>query len=456
MSLNSPDAYLNINNANLRVFGNVHTNQVHLGNMTVRPSYGLSTVTDVSNTTPDTIQFTNTHTAFTTTGNVTVGKDLTVSGNVTMTGSGAITLPSGTTAQQPTGVEGMIRFNTTIGRLEYYDGSTWNGIGGISANGGDVVNEDGAYNIHIFENSGTFQVFSPGFVDILMVGGGGAGGGGRHAGGGGAGAVIHLTDVYFTPGDHIITVGAGGGGRAGNVVPTAGTSTTMVKNSTTMYTAISGGYGGIHPSSSIGIQHEYGQNGGCGGGAGHSTTQTATGFQRLGLGLSATPAFGGNGAVGLNRAATGGGGGAGGNGATGTGAESAQTGTGGDGGIGYQTDITGTLLYWAGGGGGSGSPDTYRNNTNAVWRGGDGGNGGGGGGAVGVRSDASSSRGGYGGSGYNSGSDGAFTIVANTCHGGNGGINTGGGGGGAGGWSTNGNGNGGNGGKGIVVIRYLK
>ena len=82
MSLNSPDAYLNVNNANLRVFGNVHTNQVHLGNMTVRPSYGLSTVTDVSNTTPDTIQFTNTHTAFTTTGNVTVGKDLTVSGNV--------------------------------------------------------------------------------------------------------------------------------------------------------------------------------------------------------------------------------------------------------------------------------------------------------------------------------------------------------------------------------------
>ena len=82
MSLNSPDAYLNVNNANLRVFGNVHTNQVHLGNMTVRPSYGLSTVTDVSNTTPDTIQFTNTHTAFTTTGNVTVGKDLTVAGNL--------------------------------------------------------------------------------------------------------------------------------------------------------------------------------------------------------------------------------------------------------------------------------------------------------------------------------------------------------------------------------------
>ena len=84
MSLNSPDAYLNINNANLRVYGNVHTNQVHLGNMTVRPSYGLSTVTDVSNTTPDTIQFTNPTTGLVTAGNVAVGKDLTVSGNVAM------------------------------------------------------------------------------------------------------------------------------------------------------------------------------------------------------------------------------------------------------------------------------------------------------------------------------------------------------------------------------------
>lgn len=503
-TIQGDDTFLDIENAHLRVTGNVHAENVNLGSIRVNPTYGLSTVTNVGNTTSNTVQFTNPMTSLTTTGNVEIGgiltlntvqlqanetlasvtnvgnatsetvqftnpttsfvasgnvevaKELTVTGNVEMTGSGALTLPSGTTAEQPTGVTGMIRFNTTRNKLEYHNGTVWTGIGEFSAIGGDHINEVGVYKIHIFENSGTFQTYSSGNVDILIVGGGGAGGGGRHAGGGGAGAVIHATNVFLTPGDHIITIGGGGGGRAGNVAPTAGTSTTIVKSSTTLYTAIAGGHGGIHPSSGPGIQREYGQNGGCGGGAGHSTTQTATGFQRLGLGLSATPAFGGNGGAGLNRAATGGGGGAGANGATGTGGESAQSGTGGSGGSGYQIDITGTSLYWAGGGGGSASPDAYRNSSVAAWIGGDGGNGGGGGGATGVRSDASGSRAGNGGAGYNSGTTGAFTIVANACHGGNGGVNTGGGGGGAGGWGNDGNGNGGNGGKGIVVIRYLK
>jgi hypothetical protein len=36
-----------------------------------------------------------------------------------------ITLPSGTTAQRPTGVIGMIRFNTTISSTEVYNGTTW-------------------------------------------------------------------------------------------------------------------------------------------------------------------------------------------------------------------------------------------------------------------------------------------------------------------------------------------
>jgi len=483
VGVDSPDA-------NLHVVGNcfVSTNfelggTMTMGTVTVRAQHELSAITATGNTTPHTVEFQNATTGLVTTGNVSVGKDLTVTGNVAVdtdtlfvdsvnnrvgvgtnapgaelhvAGTGAIVVPSGTTAQQPTGVTGMIRFNTTTSKLEYHTGTTWLGIGEFSAAGGIVDVSSAVYKIHKFESSGTFQAYSAGVVDILVVAGGGAGGGGRHAGGGGGGAVIHATSVTITPGSYIITIGGGGGGRAGNVVPAAGTSTTIIKDGTTLYTAIAGGYGGIHPSSSVGSQHEYGQNGGCGGGAGHSTTQTATGFQRLGLGLSATPAFGGNGGAGLNRAATGGGGGAGANGATGTGGEDVQSGSGGDGGVGYQSDITGTSLYWAGGGGGSASPNTYRNNTNTIWTGGDGGNGGGGGGAAGVRSDASSSRGGIGGAGYNSGSTGAFTIVANTCHGGNGGVNTGGGGGGAGGWSSDGNGNGGNGGKGIVVIRYLK
>jgi hypothetical protein len=41
------------------------------------------------------------------------------------TGTDFITLPSGTTAQRPTGVIGMIRFNTTISSTEVYNGTTW-------------------------------------------------------------------------------------------------------------------------------------------------------------------------------------------------------------------------------------------------------------------------------------------------------------------------------------------
>jgi hypothetical protein len=33
--------------------------------------------------------------------------------------------PSGTTAQRPTPAAGMMRFNTTIGLMEYYNGSAW-------------------------------------------------------------------------------------------------------------------------------------------------------------------------------------------------------------------------------------------------------------------------------------------------------------------------------------------
>jgi hypothetical protein len=45
-----------------------------------------------------------------------------------MTGTGALTLPSGTTAQQPTGVAGMIRFNTENDILEHYTSSGWRTI----------------------------------------------------------------------------------------------------------------------------------------------------------------------------------------------------------------------------------------------------------------------------------------------------------------------------------------
>jgi len=45
-------------------------------------------------------------------------------------GSGAIKIPAGETADRPAPASGMLRFNTTDGRFEAYDGSQWAGLAG--------------------------------------------------------------------------------------------------------------------------------------------------------------------------------------------------------------------------------------------------------------------------------------------------------------------------------------
>lgn len=49
----------------------------------------------------------------------------TVSGDVTMSGTGAIRVANGTTAQRPTGANGMTRYNTTLGCLETFVQGAW-------------------------------------------------------------------------------------------------------------------------------------------------------------------------------------------------------------------------------------------------------------------------------------------------------------------------------------------
>jgi hypothetical protein len=49
--------------------------------------------------------------------------------NVTLSSTGALTVPSGTTAQRPASpVVGMLRYNTTIPQLEIYLGSNWTAL----------------------------------------------------------------------------------------------------------------------------------------------------------------------------------------------------------------------------------------------------------------------------------------------------------------------------------------
>lgn len=54
--------------------------------------------------------------------------------DVTLSGTGVIKAPAGTTAQRPgTPAAGMFRFNSDAGKFEGYDGTTWSDVGSVSA-----------------------------------------------------------------------------------------------------------------------------------------------------------------------------------------------------------------------------------------------------------------------------------------------------------------------------------
>jgi hypothetical protein len=321
-----------------------------------------------------------------------------IDGIVGTSPTGGIIIPSGTTAQQPTGQVGMVRFNTSLGKLQVHDGNKWLTIGLVSAAGGTVTYADG-YTIHTFTTSDDFVVYSGGDVECLVVAGGGAGGTDR-GGGGGAGGM--LTGTYtLLVGSHTITVGGG----ASAVVETT-TSSGTNSSIGSLLIAIGGGGGGGEGGR--------GANGGSGGGSGYGNA----GF---GSGTSAQGNRGGSGYNVTGFRTAGGGGGAGGPGKDGS---SDGTNSGvqrPDGGPGIASSINGTSLFYAGGGGGG-------------------------------RCDVDSAGANTGGSGVGGsgvGGNGAATTEGNGYNG------TSGRGGGGGGGARNGNANGGSGGDGIVIIRYL-
>jgi len=378
----------------------------------------LQAITDSgpgANVTSNTVQFSNAITSLTATSNIEVA------GFVGSSGTGALTLPSGTTAQQPTGVAGMFRFNETVGKMEFYNGTAWESIGGVNASqsaGSGTTTTSGGYRIHTFTSSGTLTVMSGGEVDYLVVAGGG-GGGSDAGGGGGAGGMLTGTIPSLAPGSYTITRGGGGSGATGGSSPSfpsnnasSGSDSVIINpNGTDVIRATGGGLGGIGQSRASGNQTI--QNGGSGGGGG-GTYPSANNGGNGGTGISGQ---GNDGSRGLYNTETGGGGG----GAGGPPPNSVRTGTalgtGQDGGPGRQSDISGTPTYYAGGGGGGGW-------SNSQYVDGFGGIGGGGGGGAGG-----------GGKTQTSGQNGT--------------VNTGGGGGGGN------QSNGGAGGTGIVIIRYL-
>jgi hypothetical protein len=63
-------------------------------------------------------------------GNQTIGGNLTVTGavsagSIAFTGTAAVQIPAGTTGQRPSPVTGQIRYNSSLGNFEGYDGTEW-------------------------------------------------------------------------------------------------------------------------------------------------------------------------------------------------------------------------------------------------------------------------------------------------------------------------------------------
>lgn len=78
----------------------------------------------------------------------------------------AILLPKGTTAEQPTGVAGYLRFNTTTTQFEGYNGTAWSSVGG-AAIVNDTTTTTNLYPLFAGATSGTALTIYTGNANLL-------------------------------------------------------------------------------------------------------------------------------------------------------------------------------------------------------------------------------------------------------------------------------------------------
>lgn len=69
-------------------------------------------------------------------------------------GTDAMLIPKGTTAQEPTGVAGYLRFNTDTTQFEGYNGTAWASVGGSSITN-DTTTSSNLYPIFVTATTGT-------------------------------------------------------------------------------------------------------------------------------------------------------------------------------------------------------------------------------------------------------------------------------------------------------------
>ncbi len=112
----------------------------------------------------------------------------------------AIRIPSGTNAQRPTGMDGMIRYNTTSQKIEGYQEGQWV----------DLAEPPPDKGLQVFTTSGSFTVpTGVRSVKVIVIGGGGGGCMSMGNGGNGGAGMAYVNQL--TPGQTIsVNVGQGG------------------------------------------------------------------------------------------------------------------------------------------------------------------------------------------------------------------------------------------------------
>jgi len=89
-----------------------------------------------------------------TSGKVSIGGATNATVTLEVVGTDAILLPKGTTAEQPTGVAGYLRFNTTTTQFEGYNGTAWSSVGGAAISN-DTSTSTNIYPVLAGATSGT-------------------------------------------------------------------------------------------------------------------------------------------------------------------------------------------------------------------------------------------------------------------------------------------------------------
>jgi len=229
-----------------------------------------------------------------------------ISGTVTQSGSGSITV---------TGLAPSTAYTFKVYATNSIGGSGLSGASNLVTPGGSTT---------------TSTTPAPATVEYLVVAGGGPGGA-QVGGGGGAGGLLTSTASVTIGTGYTVTVGAGGSGATINGI---GVITFIGANGSNSvfgtFTATGGGKGGNNAADQT--------NGGSGGGAGEGASTT-----------TGTAGQGNAGGAAYDLGSPYGSGGGGGAGAAGSNGKGAGDGAGGNG---SSSSITGTATIYAGGGGG--------------------------------------------------------------------------------------------------------